>query len=101
MYRPLPPSLTIKRSPINGLGLFALIAMPGKIVLGITHIQDDRFEQGWIRTPLGGFYNHSVDPNCRIIRIGDLRKIITTRHINVNEEITVRYTLYTPEGLSL
>ena len=31
----------------------------------MTHIQDKDFENGYIRTPLGGFYNHSNEPNVR------------------------------------
>jgi len=54
MYRPLPKELTITHSPIEGLGLFALADIPKKQELGITHIKDSRFEEGYIRTPLGG-----------------------------------------------
>ena len=31
--------------------------------LGVTHIRDEQFENKYIRTPVGGFYNHSNDPN--------------------------------------
>ena len=56
MYRPLPDSLTIKTSKVNGLGLFAKEVIPQATNLGMTHfkIGDTIF-----RTPLGGFINHA------------------------------------------
>ena len=63
MYRPLPKELTIKNSSIEGLGLFATENIKKNSYLGITHIRDELFENKYIRTPLGGFYNHSNDPN--------------------------------------
>ena len=62
MYRPLPDGLTIKNSPIEGLGLFATIDIKKNTFIGVTHIRDEQFENKYIRTPLGGFYNHSNDP---------------------------------------
>ena len=62
MYRPLPNELTIKNSPIEGLGLFATEDIKVNTFIGITHIRDEQFENKYIRTPLGGFYNHSNDP---------------------------------------
>ena len=63
MYRPLPKELTIKNSPIEGLGLYAKEDIKNKVFLGVTHIRDEQFENKYIRTPLGGFYNHSNNPN--------------------------------------
>ena len=65
MYRPLPDCLTIKKSPIEGLGLYATKDIKANTFLGITHILDENFENNYIRTPLGGFYNHSNNPNIR------------------------------------
>ena len=62
MYRPLPKELTIKNSPIEGLGLFANENIKANSFIGVTHIRDEQFENKYIRTPLGGFYNHSNDP---------------------------------------
>ena len=64
MYRPLPDELTIKSSPIEGLGLFATKEIKANTFIGITHIRDEQFENKYIRTPLGGFYNHSDSPTC-------------------------------------
>ena len=63
MYRPLPKELTIKNSAIEGLGLFATNNIKANTFIGITHIRDEQFENKYIRTPVGGFYNHSNDPN--------------------------------------
>ena len=63
MYKPLPKTLTIKNSPIEGLGLFATEDIKKNSFIGITHIRDEQFENKYIRTPLGGFYNHSNEPN--------------------------------------
>ena len=65
MYKPLPKCLTIKKSPIEGLGLYAISDIKANSFIGITHIQDKDFDNGYIRTPLGGFYNHSNEPNVR------------------------------------
>ena len=62
MYRPLPDGLTIKNSPIEGLGLFSTVEIKKNTFIGITHIRDEQFDNKYIRTPLGGFYNHSNDP---------------------------------------
>ena len=62
MYRPLPDGLTIKNSPIEGLGLFTTVNIKKNTFIGVTHIRDEQFDNKYIRTPLGGFYNHSNDP---------------------------------------
>ena len=62
MYKPLPNCLTIQKSPIEGLGLYATKNIKANSFIGLTHIKDKNFENGYIRTPLGGFYNHSNDP---------------------------------------
>jgi len=94
MYRPLPDSLTIKNSPINGLGLFAVEDIKADTALGIARVPDKRFETGFIRTPLGGFINHSEDPNCVIENMVGFPYLVTLRDIRAGEELTVSYTLY-------
>jgi len=98
MYKPLPESLTIKESGINGLGLFANQKINKATNLGTTHIKmDDTI----IRTPLGGFINHSNTPNCVKVELllseGSHRKkwnLMTTQDIKKGEELTLRYTFY-------
>ena len=62
MYKPLPKQLTIKKSPIEGLGLYATENIKKNSYIGVTHVRDEQFENKYIRTPLGGFYNHSNEP---------------------------------------
>ena len=101
MYKPLPESVTIKTSGINGLGLFADQDIKQATNLGITHIKiDDTI----IRTPLGGFINHSNTPNCAKVELrangyqGETFKkkwnLVTLQDIKKGEEITLRYTFY-------
>ena len=75
MYRPLPEFLTIKQSPIEGLGLYATKDIGANCFIGLTHIRDGDFENGYIRTPLGGFYNHSNEPNVRKVVSDQLPKL--------------------------
>ena len=61
MYRPLPDSLTIETSKVNGLGLFAKEGIAQGTNLGMTHT---KIGEKIIRTPLGGFINHANEANC-------------------------------------
>ena len=95
-YRPLPKQVTIKQSDIEGLGLYSTESLyPGQY-LGITHVANDRFENGYIRTPLGGFINHSDTPNCEVREDVDGNLMLfTLRRILPDEELTLKYNLYT------
>ena len=91
-FEPLASCLTIKSSTIHGLGLFATTEISSQTELGISHVKDNRFSHGYIRTPLGGFFNHSKKPNCEAVYDGDFIKFITLTNINLGDEITVDYT---------
>ena len=93
-YRPLPRNLTIKQSGIEGLGLFSLIDYPEYSEFGISHIKDDRFEGGYFRTPLGGFFNHSENPNCEAYKDFEVVKLKSIKDIKEGEELTANYWLY-------
>ena len=115
MYKALHRALTIEKSSIHGLGLFAIKVISKDTVLGISHVKDKsnsgRYYQGYIRTPLGGFINHSTQPNCIKVHVrsglspkhwpavkeGEEASSIamrTSRDIKEGEELTVFYTLY-------
>ena len=95
MYKPLPRMVTIKESSIEGLGLFATEKIPSNTLIGRIHVPNEKEENGYLRTPLGGFGNHSDDPNCTILVMeGEVWWIVTNRDIEKGEEITWRYTLY-------
>jgi len=99
MYKPLPDTLTIKTSQVDGLGLFARENIGQGTNLGMSHVE---IEDEIIRTPLGGFINHSGDANCVKVELRmtnekfDYKKwnLITLRDIKEEEELTVRYTFY-------
>ena len=95
MYKPLPDSVTIKESPIQGLGLFATERISKGTLIGITHHVNSNSENGVIRTPLGGFGNHSDTPNCfKLLMEGKTWWIGASKDIDPGEELTWRYTLY-------
>ena len=92
-YRPLPDYLTIKKSGIEGLGLFATDYIRPCKSIGITHIH--RWEDV-ARTPLGGFINHSSEPNCVLVREDKSSEsnLVTVKPISKGEELTLKYEMY-------
>ena len=97
MYKTLPDNVTIKRSPIHGLGLFATDRIKSGVLLGMIHYPTID-KKDYIRTPIGGFGNHSDNPNCeKIVSPQDGSWWIRTiRDIEPDEEITWTNTLYNP-----
>ena len=104
MYKPLPESLTIKTSKVNGLGLFAKETIPQATNLGMTHI---KIGGHILRTPLGGFINHDNNANCIKVELlmsnhddpkakFDYKKwnLVTIKDIKQGEELTLKYTFY-------
>ena len=98
-YKPLPDSLTIKESNIQGLGLFAVERIPAGRFLGMGWIKHELAHDGVCRTPLGGFINHSDTPNC----VKELKEDPTSEYIflsvgpndiEAGEELTIMYTFY-------
>ena len=100
-WRPLPDSITIKESKIEGLGVFATKDIPSDTDLGISHVYDNRFPDNYIRLPLGAFINHHEMPNCKAIvsdsheLIGNIKhiRIITDKDILSGEELTLNYII--------
>ena len=90
-YRPLPESLTIKSSGIDGLGLFATQHIPANTQLGVSHII---ISDEIIRLPLGGFINHKDNPNCVRIAVGNKSYLHTIKDIEQDDELTLKYTIY-------
>jgi len=97
-YKPLPESVTIKKSGIHDLGVFADQDIKKTTNLGTTHL---KINEDIIRTPLGGFINHSNTPNCVKVELllseGSNQKtwnLMTSQDIKKGEELTLRYTFY-------
>ena len=102
MYKPLPESLTIQQSGINGLGLFARESLKQGMNLGMSHL---KIKDTLFRTPLGGFINHGNTPN--VVKVELLMtyengtkvnykkwNLVTLCDIKKGEELTVKYTFY-------
>jgi len=96
-YKPLPEYLAIGPSDIHGAGIFATDDIPKEIEMGISHVYDPEFQNDYIRTPLGGFINHSEKPNCELVDKDDdyhYKTIRTIKKIEAGQEITLKYSLY-------
>jgi len=98
MYRPLPKTVTIRDSSIEGLGLFAKEDIPANTILGVTHVYDEQFEDNYIRTPLGGFFNHSEEPNCEAFKQDRFIILKAIKDIKKDQELTAKYWLYDING---
>ena len=91
-YKPLPDNLELRPSEIHGYGVFALEDIPAGQMLGLSHIQSPEL----IRTPLGGYINHSMNPNCIRILEGNRWYLQSIQDIEEGEEITLMYKGYKP-----
>ena len=114
MYKPLPSGLIIKDSDIQGQGVFTTRDLHLGCNLGESHyridtsgvesINQEENKNLLIRTPLGGFINHSEEPNCHRTQIrikpGFDKWIITViKNITAGEELTLKYTMYVPKSM--
>ena len=90
-YKPLPKNLTIKISEIEGFGIFAVDDIKKQTNLGLSHLILD---EEIIRTPLGGFINHSDNPNCQKVETNNKFYLHTITDIKNGEELTLKYTFY-------
>ena len=100
-WRPLPESITIKESKIEGLGVFATQDIQVNTDLGISHVYDERFPDNYIRLPLGAFINHHEMPNCKAVVLESHESIVNIKHIRIQaeknilagEELTLNYII--------
>ena len=90
-YQALPDGLFIQNSPIAGQGIFTNKPLEVGTELGISHIVDGK---DMYRTPLGGFINHSDNPNCEKYRLNMKYYVRVIRSVDPMEELTLKYTFY-------
>ena len=103
-YRPLPTNLRLGFSKIDDIGLFAKEKIEKGANLGMSHL---KLGSKIIRTPLGGFLNHSETPNCHKTKLRytneddpDIKfgytvwNLVAIKKIKEGEELTVTYTFY-------
>ena len=104
MYKPLPDNLRLGFSDIHDIGLFAKEGIAQGTNLGMTHI---KVADHLIRTPLGGFLNHSDNANCTKVELRMFNEenpsqtlnykkwnLVTLKNIKEGEELTLKYTFY-------
>jgi len=104
MYKPLPHGLFIEESSINGQGLHTNVKLAKGTNLGMSHLELGKL---LLRTPMGGFINHSDKPNCAKLKSVTLQRVnplydhnftkwdlVTIKDIEAGEELTVSYTFY-------
>ena len=99
-YQPLPSGITVADSGISGQGLFTTRRLVMGTTLGISHY---RIDGEYIRTPLGGFINHSDTPNCQRSQVRvkpgfDKWSLMTLDDIEEGCELTLKYKLYVPRN---
>ena len=104
MYNPLPKELKLGFSKIHDVGLFTKKDIELGHNFGMSHL---KLGSRIIRTPLGGFINHSENSNCfkaelRFTNEDDptiafgykIWNLVATENIKEGEELTVTYTFY-------
>ena len=94
-YKPLPDCITIKESTVSGLGLFAIEDIEKDYDFGTTHIKVPPIV-GYVRTPIGGFLNHSDKPNTIIRQLYDwddykIFNLVSICKINKGQELLLNY----------
>ena len=105
-YRPLPTNLRLGFSKIHDLGVFAKEKIARGTNLGMSHL---KLGSRIIRTPLGGFLNHSDTPNCHKTKLRftneddpnikynyTMWNLVTIQDIKADEELTIKYEWYKP-----
>ena len=80
------------------MGLFTDTAIETGIVIGISHVKIPYLYE-IIRTPIGGFINHSDRPNCVLVEKVNLSatyrlfELVALIDIVRGEELTTKYSL--------
>jgi len=94
-YRPLPKYIEIRDSSIDGKGIFTNKDIDAGTTIGITHVTPINTSCiDIVRTPLGGFINHSNMPNCMRYEKEDVHWLRVTKDVKKDEELTLKYEWY-------
>ena len=116
-YKPLPHGLFIEESGIDGQGLYTNVKLAEGTNLGMSHVELGKLI---LRTPMGGFINHSNNPNCVKVKSLLTRQewnhrinlpddkydhnfikwnLMVIEDIEEGEELTLKYKMYDPEKI--
>lgn len=75
----------ITKSPIHGYGVFAKTSLERGTNMG-------RVTNPYPKvTAMGKKINHSYEPNCSLLYIGDRHELLTLKDIRKGEELTLDY----------
>lgn len=77
-------SVSLRKSPIEGLGMFAVRPIPSGALIAPARISG-------CRTPAGRFVNHSPKPNARYEPLGPDLYLVAIRQISEGQEVTADY----------
>ena len=80
----------LRTSDVHGRGIFATESLPANKVLFETHKKTSgAFE--WLNLVPNCSYNHSNEPNCRSLTLGDFKYLVTLWEVEKGEELLVNY----------
>jgi len=81
----------LKRSNVHGKGIFASKNLDANKVLFETHRKTSG-DLKWLNLVPNCGYNHSTEPNCHSLTLGDYKYLVTLKEISEGEELLVDYT---------
>jgi len=84
------PPICTKPSPIHGKGAFLMRPVGAVEYIGPT----GKYLAGVYRTTeLGAMHNHSENPSCVSVIVGDIRFLVSIEPMRAGDEITVDYRM--------
>jgi len=87
-YQPFPEGVTLSASLVHGVVITAETTFEEGHEFGVTHVKHADFEDGYVRTPLGGLLHSADDPNCELYVDGEYKRLRCIRHIGSGAELT-------------
>tara|TARA_R110002110_G_scaffold16569_34_gene71729 strand:- start:35 stop:817 length:783 start_codon:yes stop_codon:yes gene_type:complete len=89
-YQPFPEGVTLGASLVHGVAVCAETTFEKGHEFGITHVKHADFEDGYVRTPLGGLLQHADDPTCELYADGEYVRLRCIRRIGSCMELTIK-----------
>ena len=80
----------LKSSNVHGQGIFASKDLGANAVLFETHRKTSGALK-WVNLVPNCSYNHSSNPNCQSLTLGDFKYLVTLKEIKEGEELLVDY----------
>ena len=80
----------LRDSKVHGKGIFAKETIPANKVLFETHKKTSGALE-WANLRPNFMYNHSDEPNCRSLTLGDFKYLVTLNEVQEGEELVVDY----------